>query len=289
MNQKLANVTHIPIRQVNVPSAPKKSTVIPELLTYFGGTLVLGAIALIMYQKWDSVSQPQKTATFAIISIAFFIIGMLAGDTEDIRRRVSGFFYVLSSASAGASVYVTFPTDLAPFRSAVLAAVIALFGYTIAPTLIGHFTFYALSLTSLVALVFENIGSTSLRIYSGSSLVIALALFWIVLAALDTVERDLGLALGFWTFFMAGQAAFAWDFRNLSYSIALGLVATCLWLYTKVQSWVIIVSGLITFIVATGEFILETLDGSLSAAIGLLVVGAVIAILSIRTLSERRS
>ena len=212
---------------------------------------------------------------------------MLAGDTEDIRRRVSGFFYVLSSTSAGASVYVTFPKDLALFRSAVLAALIALFGYTISPTLLGHFTSFALSITSLVALVLENISSTELRIYSGTSLVIAFALFWIVLSALDTVERDLGLALGFWSFFMAGQAAFAWDYRSLSYSIAVGLVATCLWLYTKVQSWVLIISGLITFIVAIGEFILESLDGSLSAAIGLLIIGAVIALLSVRTLSER--
>lgn len=285
MNPKLAEVTQIPIKEVK----REESTVMWEVLTYLGSSLILGGISLIMYQKWDSVTQSQKTATFAIVAIAFFVVGLLAGDTEDIRRRVSGFFYVLSAASAGASVYVTFPKDLAPFRSLVLAAVIALFGYTISQTVFGHIALFATTTASIVALVFENVKSTDLRTYTGTSLVIAFSLFWIVLAAVDTVERDLGLALGMWTFFMASQAAFAENFHTLAYSIGIGIIATCLWLYTRVASWVLIVSGLITFVICLGEFVLESLDGSIGAALGLLAIGAVTAILSVRTISEKRT
>ena len=284
MEQKLAEVRHIKINE----ERPERNTVIPEMLSYLGALLLISGIGLIMYQRWDQITQSQRTATFSLLSIAFFVAGLLAGDTVDIRRRVSGFLYVLASGSAGGAVYVTFPSDLAPFRSLALAAIVALFGYTIAQTALGHLVLYGLTAGTLIALIYENIDAEEIRLYTTMSVTVALSLFWIVLAATSTVEKELGLSLGLWTFFLASQWSFAQEYRSLSYSIALGMIATCLWLYTKVPSWVLVTAGTIAFITSLTEFIFETMDGSLAAAIGLLVIGAITVIAGVRTVSSRR-
>jgi len=99
----------------------------------------------------------------------------------------------------------------------------------------------------------------------------------------------LGLSLGLWSFFLASQWAFAQEYRTLSYSIALGMIATCLWLYAKIPSWVLITAGTIAFITSLVEFVFETLDGSITAAVGLLVIGAFTVIAGLRTVGSRRS
>ena len=285
MNQKLAEVTPIRIKE----SKATKSTVVPEMLSYLGALLLMSGIGIILYQRWDQITQSQRTATFSLLAIAFFVAGLLAGDTEDIRRRVSGFLYVLSAGSAGGAVYVTFPADLAPFRSLALAAIVSLFGYTISQTALGHVVLYALTSGTLIALIYENIDTEVLRLNTTMSVVVALSLFWIVLAETSTIERDLGLSLGLWSFFLASQWAFAQEHRSLSYSIALGMIATCLWLYARIPSWVLITAGAIAFVTSLTEFVFETLDGSLSAAVGLLIIGALTVIVGIRTVSSRRN
>lgn len=284
MNPKTLSATRIDIHESN----QERRTLIPELLSYLGVTLVIGGVALILYQRWDDITQSQKTATFSLMAIGFFVAGLLAGDTEDIRRRVSGFLYVLAAAASGLAVYVTFPSDIAPFRSCALAAVVALFGYTISQSSFGHIALFATTGGALITLVYENVDTRDLRIYTALSVGIAFSLLWILLAAVDTVERDLGLALGTWSFFMASQAAFASDFQALSYSITLALMALCLWLYTKEPSWVLLTAGTLAFLISLSEFVIETMDGSITAAIGLLIIGAITAVVSVQTVNRRR-
>ncbi|NCW34627.1 MAG: hypothetical protein EBV91_01395, partial [Actinobacteria bacterium] len=87
----------------------------------------------------------------------------------------------------------------------------------------------------------------------------------------------------------ASQGAFAYDYHSLSYTIALGLIATCMWMYTKVRSWVLVTSAILAFVVSLSEFILETLDGSLLAATGLLAIGAITILIGIRSIGNRRN
>jgi hypothetical protein len=170
-----------------------------------------------------------------------------------------------------------------------LVAVISLFGYTIAQSALGHLALFVSATGMLLALVYENIESTELRVYTATSVVIALSLFWIMLAGIRTIETDLGFALGTWSFFLASQGAFAYDYHSLSYTIALGLIATCMWMYTKVRSWVLVTSAILAFVVSLSEFILETLDGSLLAATGLLAIGAITILIGIRSIGNRRN
>ncbi|NDC12897.1 MAG: DUF2157 domain-containing protein, partial [Actinobacteria bacterium] len=151
MNTKLAEV-----KATKEVEEAKKSTLVPEILSYLGALLFISGVTLILYQQWDDISQAQKTATFSLLAIAFFTSGLLAGDTVDIRRRVSSFLYVLSASGAGLAVYVTFPEDLAPFRALALVAVISLFGYTIAQSALGHLALFVSATGMLLALVYEN-------------------------------------------------------------------------------------------------------------------------------------
>lgn len=285
MNPKTITPRRVEIRETR----SNQTTLMPEVLSYFGVILALGGVSLIIYQKWDEITQSQKTAIFSLMAIAFFVAGLLAGDTENLRRRVSGFLYVLAAAASGLAVYVTFPSDIAPFRSFALAAVVSLFGYTISQTSFGHIALFASTSGALITLIIENVETRDLRIYTGISVGVAFSMLWVLLAAVDSVERDLGLALGTWGFFMAAQVAFASEFQMLSYSITLALIALCLWLYAKEPSWVLVTAGMLSFVISLGEFVIETLDGSIAAAIGLLIIGAITATLSVQVVNRRRS
>ncbi|NDD60106.1 MAG: DUF2157 domain-containing protein, partial [Actinobacteria bacterium] len=57
MNTKLAEV-----KATKEVEEAKKSTLVPEILSYLGALLFISGVTLILYQQWDDISQAQKTA-----------------------------------------------------------------------------------------------------------------------------------------------------------------------------------------------------------------------------------
>lgn len=253
----------------------KASNWLPEVTAYTGSVIALGAIGLGLADNWDEITQAQRTATFSLVAIAFFVAGLIASDTLEIRRRFSSYLYVLSAIASGLAVYVTFDDEPAPLQSFALATVVALLGYTVAPTMIGHAGLFLATTGTLYGLGFQTVDSENLRIYTQISLVIAFALTWIVMGALRIVHQDLAFLLGSASIFVTSQLAFLADYQRLSYVISFGIVSLMVWLYQRMPSLALVGVAFAAAIVSIAEWVIRTMDSSMAAIIGVTVIGGI--------------
>ena len=267
----------------------KASNWLPEATAYAGSVIALGAIALGLADNWDEISQAQRTATFSLVAIAFFVAGLIASDTVEIRRRLSSYLYMLSALASGIAVYVTFDDDPAPLQSFALATVVALLGYTVAPTMIGHAGLFLTATGTLYGLGFQTVDSENLRIYTQISLVIAFALTWIVMGALRIVQQNLAFLLGSMSIFATSQLAFLANFERLSYVIAIGLVTLSIWLYQRMPSLSLVGTAFVTALTSIAEWVIGTMDRSIAAIIGAAVIGAITILIGAGRASVNRS
>lgn len=267
----------------------KASNWLPEATAYAGSVIALGAIALGLADNWDEISQAQRTATFSLVAIAFFVAGLIASDTVEIRRRLSSYLYMLSALASGIAVYVTFDDDPAPLQSFALATVVALLGYTVAPTMIGHAGLFLTATGTLYGLGFQTVDSENLRIYTQISLVIAFALTWIVMGALRIVQQNLAFLLGSMSIFATSQLAFLANYERLSYVIAIGLVTLSIWLYQRMPSLSLVGTAFVTALTSIAEWVIGTMDRSIAAIIGAAVIGAITILIGAGRASVSRS
>lgn len=273
--------------QIKVIEDKTSKVGVAEVVGYAGSLMAMGAVSLFLYENWSDITQAQRTASFSLLAIFLFVAGLIASNGADIRRRVSSYLYALAAISSGIAVYVTFPDNPAPLQSFALATVVALLGYTISSTLLSHLALFIASIGTLVGLGFEMVDSENLRLYTQVSLVTAFALTWLVLASIRLVHQDLGLLLGSVSIVAASQYSFFLGYENLSYAIALGFLVISIWLYTKVPSWALASAALVALGVSATEFVIATMENSIAALIGMLVVGGIVTTISIRASSSR--
>ena len=256
-------------------SEKRTSTWLPEATAYAGSIVAIGAIGLGFADNWDEITQAQRTATFSLVAIAFFVSGLIASDTAEIRRRLSSYLYLLSAVASGIAVYVTFDEEPAPLQSFALATVVALLGYTVAPTMIGHAGLFIAATGTLYGLGFQAVDSENLRTYTQISLAIAFALTWIVMGALRMLHQDLAFLLGGASIFATSQLAFISEFERLSYAIAIGLVTVAIWLYQRMPSLALVATAFVNALTSISEWVISTMDSSMAAIAGAAVIGAI--------------
>jgi hypothetical protein len=251
--------------------------------------MAMGAVSLFLYTKWEDITQAQKTATFSLVAIALFVTGLIASNGADVRRRVSSYIYTLATISSWLAVYVTFPDDPPILQSFALATVVALLGYTISSTMLGHATLFLASVGTLAGLGYEMVDSENLRLYTQLSLVIAFALTWMAISSIRIVDQDLGLILANAAIIGSAQIAFFREYENLSYIIGVGLIVIAVWLYTKIASWVLAASAMTALGAGAADFVISTMDDSLAAIIGMLLAGGIVTAIGIRAAGARNS
>jgi len=273
--------------EIRIREQSSRRISLPEVIGYAGSLMAIGAVSLFLYTQWDDITQAQRTATFSLIAIALFVTGLIASNGADVRRRVSSYIYTLATISSWMAVYVTFPDDPPVLQSFALATVVALLGYTISSTLLGHATLFLASMGTLAGLGYETVDSENLRLYTQLSLIIAFALTWMAISSIRIVDQDLGLILSSLSVLGASQIAFFREFENLSYVIAAGLIAITVWLYTKISSWILAASAMLTLGIAAAEFVITTMDNSLVAIVGMLLVGGIVTAIGIRAAGAR--
>ncbi|MEY3008525.1 MAG: hypothetical protein RL464_190 [Actinomycetota bacterium] len=273
--------------EIRIHQQSDRRVSLPEVIGYAGSLMASCAVALFLSSQWEDITQAQRTTTFSLISIALFVTGLIASNGADVRKRVSSYIYTLATISSWMAVYVTFPDDPPILQSFALATVIALLGYTISSTLLGHATLFLASIGTLAGLGYETIDSEDLQIYTQLSLIIAFALTWMAISSIKIVDQDLGLILSSLAIIGASQIAFLREYENLSYVIATSLFVISVWLYTKISSWILAASAMITLGIAAAEFVITTMDNSLAANVGMLLVGGIVTAISIRAAGAR--
>ena len=274
---------------IQIHETRSRQTTLPEVVGYAGSLLAIGAVSLLLYTEWEDITQAQKTATFSLLAIALFVIGLIASNGADVRRRVSSYIYTLATASSWLAVYVTFPNDPPILQSFALATVVALLGYTISSTSIGQAALFLTSVGTLTFLGLELVDSDNLQLYTQISLIVAFSLTWMAISAIRIVDRSLGLILSNLTILGASQVAFFREFEGLSYAIGIGSTIIAIWLYTKISSWVLAASAIIALGVGAIEFVISTMKNSLTAIIGLLLVGGIVTAMGISAAGARSS
>ena len=60
------------------------------------------------------------------------------------------------------------------------------------------------------------------------------------------------------------------------------------WLYLRVHSWPLLIAAVLTITVGVGEFVAETLGGSVGSALGLFAAGAALVVSSLLALRNKR-
>ncbi|NDG09166.1 MAG: hypothetical protein EB112_00475 [Actinobacteria bacterium] len=273
--------------EVRIKESSTRQISLPEVVGYAGSLMAIGSVTLFLYTKWEDITQAQKTATFSLIAIALFVTGLIASNGADVRRRVSSYIYTLATISSWLAVYVTFPDDPPILQSFALATVIALLGYTISSTLLGHTTLFLASVGTLAGLGYEMVDSENLRLYTQISLVIAFALTWMAISSIRIINQNLGLILSNLAIIGTAQITFFREFENLSYIIGVGLIVLAVWLYTKIASWILAASAMTALGAGAAEFVISTMDNSLAAIIGMLLVGGIVTAIGIRAAGAR--
>jgi hypothetical protein len=273
--------------QVKIHEVDTRRVMLPEVIGYAGSLMAIGAVSLFFYKTWEDLTQPQKTATFSLIAIGFFVAGLIASNGADIRRRVSSYLYTLATISSAVAVYVTFPDDPPVLQSFALATVVALLGYTISSTLLSHALLFLASVGTLAGLGFELVDPENTRLYTQVSLAVAFALAWMVISSIRIVDQTLGLILSSATVIGAAQVAYIRNYENLSYLIAFSFLAIAIWLYTKTGSWVLAAAAMATLGISAAEFVITTMDNSMASIIGMLLVGGIVTTIAIRSASSR--
>jgi hypothetical protein len=273
--------------EVRIKESSTRQISLPEVVGYAGSLMAIGSVTLFLYTKWEDITQAQKTATFSLIAIALFVTGLIASNGADVRRRVSSYIYTLATISSWLAVYVTFPDDPPILQSFALATVIALLGYTISSTLLGHTTLFLASVGTLAGLGYEMVDSENLRLYTQIILVIAFALTWMAISSIRIINQNLGLILSNLAIIGTAQITFFREFENLSYIIGVGLIVLAVWLYTKIASWILAASAMTALGAGAAEFVISTMDNSLAAIIGMLLVGGIVTAIGIRAAGAR--
>ena len=183
---------------------------------------------------------------------------------------------------------MTFTDEPAALQAFALAAVVALLGYTVSPTLIGHLALFLSASGTLVALADQTVDSANLRLYTQISLVIAFAISWLVLANLQTVNMSFGYLMASIAVLASSQYAFNQKYENLSYAIAFGFVLLAIWLYSQTPSLVLIGAALVTMALSLTEWVVSGMENSMAAIIAMLVLGGLMTFISASAVRARR-
>ena len=70
--------------------------------------------------------------------------------------------------------------------------------------------------------------------------------------------------------------------------ISLAWEQYCFWLYLRVHAWPLVLTAVLTTTGGVGEFVAETLGGSVGAALGLFAAGAALVTSSLLALRNKR-
>jgi len=107
------------------------------------------------------------------------------------------------------------------------------------------------------------------------------------ISSIRIINQNLGLILSNLAIIGTAQITFFREFENLSYIIGVGLIVLAVWLYTKIASWILAASAMTALGAGAAEFVISTMDNSLAAIIGMLLVGGIVTAIGIRAAGAR--
>ena len=269
------------------PSDSRKS-VLAEIAGYLGGAFVVIAVTIVTARQWVAFTELQRGILFGALAIALFTLGTFVGTSTAVKSRLSGVLFGLSAASTTGTLAIFGPNSDAPTIAFLAGTAIALIGYYIVQTFVGHVILFGyIFITGIMALSDLIPDGAGMQIFVGGYL-LALGGAWVYFSYRKYLDGILGYFFGGGTLFIATQVLFFQTERLISYLSMVAVAGATAWLYLRVHAWPLVLTAVLTTTVGVGEFVAQTLGGSLGAALGLFAAGAALVTSSLLALRNKR-
>jgi len=273
--------------EIDPPTDSRKS-VLAEIAGYLGGAFVVIAATILTANKWDAFSELQRGIIFGTLAVALFALALFVGTSTGVKSRLSGVLYGLAAASTTGTLAIIDPQRDAPTLAFLAGTAVALIGFYIVQTYVGHAVLFGYTFISgIMALSDLTPDGSAMAIYVGIYF-LALGSAWTFFTYKKYLDTLLGYIFGGGTLFIATQVLFIDAEHWLSYLAMIGVAGTTAWLYLRVHAWPLVLTAVLTTTVGVGEFVAETLGGSLGAALGLFAAGAALVTTSLLALRNKR-
>jgi len=265
-----------------------RKSVLAEIAGYLGGAFVVIAVTIVTARQWEAFTELQRGILFGALAIALFTLGTFVGTSTAVKSRLSGVLFGLSAASTTGTLAIFGPNSDAPTIAFLAGTAIALIGYYIVQTFVGHVVLYGyIFITGIMALSDLTPDGSRMAIFVGTYFLV-LGGAWTFFTYRNHVDRLLGYIFGGGTLFIATQVLFIDAQHWLSYLSMIAVAGGTAWLYLRVHAWPLVLTAVLTTTVGVGEFVAETLGGSLGAALGLFAAGAALVTSSLLALRNKR-
>lgn len=269
------------------PSDSRKS-VLAEIAGYIGGAFLVIAIGIITADTWKSFEEWQRATLFGALTVILFALALFVGSLTAVKSRLSGVLYALAAASATATIVIVDPQRDAPTLAFLGGSAIALIGYYLVKSFVGHATLFGFIFTAGIMAVSDLTpqGSESGLFIGGYFLLLGSG--WLAATYFKIVDEFLGYIFAGGTLFITTQVFFIDSERVISYLLMIYVATIATWLYLRVNRWPLLLTAVLTTTVGVGEFVGSTLGGSLGAALGLFAAGIALVTSSLLALRNKR-
>ena len=269
------------------PTDSRKS-VLAEIAGYLGGTFVVIAVTILTAKQWEAFTQLQRGILFGVLAIALSALALFVGKSTAVKSRLSGLLFGLAAASTTGTLAIIDPKRDAPTIAFLAGTAIALIGYYIVQTFVGHVVLFGyIFITGIMALSDLTPDGAGMQLFVGLYL-LALGSAWIFFTYRKYLDGMIGYFFGGGTLFIATQVLFIRTEHLVSYLSMVAVATATAWLYLRVHAWPLVLTAVLTTTVGVGEFVAQTLGGSLGAVLGLFAAGAALVTSSLLALRNKR-
>jgi hypothetical protein len=273
--------------QSTEPPSDSRTSVLAEIAGYLGGAFVVIAVTIVTARQWEAFTQLQRGILFGALAIALFALALFVGTSTAVKSRLSGLLFGLSAASTTGTLAVLDP-DRDPTVAFLAGTAIALIGYYFVATFVGHVVLFGyIFISGIMAVSDLTPDGSAMAIYIGTYF-LALGGAWIIFSYKKYLDPLLGYFFGGGTLFIATQVLFIDAEHLISYLSMIVVAGASAWLYLRVHAWPLLLTAVLTTTVGVGEFVAETLGGSVGSALGLFAAGAALVTSSLLALRNKR-
>ena len=268
--------------------ADSRKSVLAEIAGYLGGAFVVIAVTIVTARQWVAFTELQRGILFGALAITLFALGTFVGTSTAVKSRLAGLLFGLAAGSTTGTLAIVDPNRDAPTLAFLAGTAIALLGYYIVQTFVGHVVLYGyIFVTGIMALSDLIPDGAGMQLFVGGYL-LALGGAWIYFTYRKYLDGVLGYFFGGGTLFIATQVLFIQSAHLISYLSMVAVAGATAWLYLRVHAWPLVLTAVLTTTVGVGEFVAETLGGSLGAALGLFAAGTALVTSSLLALRNKR-
>lgn len=270
-----------------------RNSLIAEITGYLGGAFVVISLAVFVGERFDDLDKALRSGLFLALFILLAALVFSLGTSTALRGRLSSVLALGSSISLTVALATFFEINRAPLAAFMVGSIVTTaFFYRNRSELLHLGTAAFLFITSIMAAAtIVQRDTDALTMPLAAAFWLALSAIWIYLAFNRKIQHVLGYSLAVLLLFLAIQALFVQDHREISYLVAAITVFSLMRLYLIERIWPLLIAPLVIASVSIAELVAATFSGSISAVSGLFIAGALLITTSlyvIRSMNQKK-